>query len=602
MKMQPIILQEERVDDIPLMMGIIRKMNIAEVLDKHLGRHYMHQGASLGVLSIVWLAYILTRSDHRKSAVEDWAKQHHLTLQALLNCSLRPQEFSDDRLGILLKRLACADWHAIETDLFFASFSIYQFPCDCVRLDSTTSCGYHAIEPDGVMQIGHSKDHRPDLPQLKIMAGVSQPLAFPLTTTIYPGHRADDELYWPAIVNVKAMLCSAKSTDTDAQRPMLFCGDRKMASLNTRGRIADSKDLYLTVMPHTGTTASHFDSWVDNALRNEKQLTLIWQNDDEGDKAKQIARGYEFKRTLTTTVDGKIVRWSERVQILQSHCLVESQNAILEKRLCQAEHQIKALTLPGTRRKVWRQEEELRHEITELLKTHRVEGLLQVELQKEVTPSRRPGKRGRPKKGVAVPVKKEVRYRVRSVKRDEDALKERQRRLGWYAQVTNAKKERLSLEASVLTYREGAGLERPFHQLKDTPLGIRRLFVQRDEQVRGLTRLLLIGLRVLTLVEVMVRAKLEASGEQLEGLYEGQKNRKEGKPTARRLLTAIARLPLTLNLVLINGEPHWHLTPLPKLLLSVLALLDLSPSLYTALPCTLATSLPPLSTPNSANK
>jgi len=41
--------------------------------------------------------------------------------------------------------------------------------------------------PDGIMQLGHSKDHRPDLPQLKIMAAVTQPLAFPISTAIVPG-------------------------------------------------------------------------------------------------------------------------------------------------------------------------------------------------------------------------------------------------------------------------------------------------------------------------------------------------------------------------------------------------------------------------------
>jgi transposase len=592
MNTQPPILQEERVDDIPLMMGILRRMNIAEILDKHLGRHYKHQGVSSGILSIVWLTYILTQSDHRKSAVEEWTKQHRLALQALLGCTLRSQEFIDDRLGILLRRLAQANWQAIETDLFHASFSIYRFPTDCVRLDSTTSCGYHAIEPDGVMQLGHSKDHRPDLPQLKIMAGVSQPLAFPLVTAIVPGNRADDELYWPAIVNVKALLRSASSSANANEPPLLFCGDRKMASLNTRGRIANGKDFYLTVLPHTGTTAKLFDSWVAKALDNEKTLIPIWPKDAQDETPIRIARGYEFERDLATTIEREQIVWTERVQILQSDCRFDSQKQLLEKRLRQVEKDLWALTMPGPGRRIWRVKKELGQEIDRLLQTNRVDGLLRVEVRKQEKVKRRTGKPGRPRKGEAVPVEKDVRYQVSKVSRHEEAIREKQRRLGWYAQATNAGKERLSLEGSVLTYREGAGLERPFHQLKDTPLGIRPLFVQREEQITGLTRLLLIGLRVLTLVEVVVRAKLEARGEQLEGLYEGQKNRKEGKPTAKRLLAAIARLPLTLNQVLVNGEYQWHLTPLPNLLLRVLELLDLSPSLYTALPTTLSNALP----------
>ena len=53
------------------------------------------------------------------------------------------------------------------------------------------------------MQLGHSKDHRPDLPQLKIMAAVTQPLAFPISTSVVAGNQSDDGLYWPTIVEVK---------------------------------------------------------------------------------------------------------------------------------------------------------------------------------------------------------------------------------------------------------------------------------------------------------------------------------------------------------------------------------------------------------------
>ena len=57
----------------------------------------------------------------------------------------------------------------------------------------------------------------------------------------------------------------------------------------------------------------------------------------------------------------------------------------------------------------------------------------------------------------------------------------------------------------MLGYRAGTCVERAFHQLKDQPLGIRPLFVHRDDQVRGLTHLLTLALRVLTLFEVLVR-------------------------------------------------------------------------------------------------
>ena len=43
--------------------------------------------------------------------------------------------------------------------------------------------------------MGHSKDHRPDLPQVKVMQAILDPLAMPLVTDVVAGGRADDPLY-----------------------------------------------------------------------------------------------------------------------------------------------------------------------------------------------------------------------------------------------------------------------------------------------------------------------------------------------------------------------------------------------------------------------
>src|SRR4051794_8648210 len=117
MDTQPFIGQQERIDDVPLLIGMMGRMKLAEVLDKHLGRHHLHLGLSNGQLAVGWIAYILSQSDHRKYAVQDWAEGLSHTLESLFGCSLRPHEFSDDRLGILLDRLAQVDWAAVEADL-----------------------------------------------------------------------------------------------------------------------------------------------------------------------------------------------------------------------------------------------------------------------------------------------------------------------------------------------------------------------------------------------------------------------------------------------------------------------------------------------------
>src|SRR5205814_3504659 len=60
-----------------------------------------------------------------------------------------------------------------------------------------------------------------------------------------------------------------------------------------------------------------------------------------------------------------------------------------------------------------------------------------------------------------------VRYQITEVRREAAAIEARRQRLSWHVLVTNSLKKRLSLLASVLSYRSGWSLERDFHLLKD---------------------------------------------------------------------------------------------------------------------------------------
>ena len=63
------------------------------------------------------------------------------------------------------------------------------------------------------------------------------------------------------------------------------------------------------------------------------------------------------------------------------------------------------------------------------------------------------------------------------------------------------------LENAMLLSNGGWSVERRFHLLKDKPLGIQPRYVRQEDQVEGLTKLLMVALRVLTLMEVVVRGR-----------------------------------------------------------------------------------------------
>src|SRR4051795_7169544 len=126
-------LNHERVDDVPLLLGFLIKLKLPEILDRHFPAHPLHQGLSNGWLITVWIAYVLSRADHRKSPVQDWAQTLHHTLETTIGQTIRPVEFSDDRLTLVLKRLdADTPWDALEDDLWNTHCDVYALPVERV--------------------------------------------------------------------------------------------------------------------------------------------------------------------------------------------------------------------------------------------------------------------------------------------------------------------------------------------------------------------------------------------------------------------------------------------------------------------------------------
>jgi transposase len=567
-------LQHERVDDIPLLLGLMQQLDLPEVLERHLGSHHLHQGISNGWLACGWLAFILSEANHRKVSVQDWAQSHQHTLQAILGQDLRSVEFSDDRLSIILRRLHDTDWPALEANLWQATCEVYELPISCIRLDSTTTCGYHTTEADGLMQRGHSKDHRPDLAQLKLMAAGVQPTGHVVACDLHPGNAADDPLYVPLLERVRALV---------GRTGLLYAGDSKMAALATRADIASHRDHYLVPLAQTGEVPELFVAWVDAVVSGSQAVELLYGR-DEKDVPFLFGAGYEFERPCRFELGGTVFEWSERVQVLKSLPLARRQGVHLEERLRDTAEEVRALTPPvGRGRRQYGDEESLRAAVAAVLDRQGVSGLLSVTWQRQERREKRYEGRGRGGPGRKWHWEVDIRYAITAVERDEEAIALAKYRQGWRVQVTTLPRQGYALQECVLLYNGGWSLERDFHVLKDVPLGIRPLFVRDEEQIVGLTRLLMIALRLLTLFELRVRAGLAKAGEALSGLYEGQPKRKTARPTATRLLKAVARMEITWTRAEAGDESHWYVSALPPLLLRILELVDLSKDIYTAL-------------------
>jgi transposase len=563
-------LEHERIDDIPLIIGLCNRLGLPEILNRHLGTHGHQQGLNNGQLATGWLGHILSQADHRKSAVQEWADDLAQTLCKLLGSAIRPGEFNDDRLGGVLTRLSDdRAWSAIERELWASTVTVYEIPLTGVRLDSTTSYGYHQVQDDGLMQYGHSKDHRPDLVQLKVMAAAAEPSGHLIASDTLAGQKADDPLYVPLIERVRSIL---------GRSGLLYAGDAKMAALSTRAEIVNGQDDYLVPLPMTGDTATSFSKWLDALVAGDQCATLVW------DHSQLVAAGYEFSRDQSAKIKDKLVTWTERVLIVRSTALAERDAKVMMNRLTQAESKLKALTPePGRGKRQFRTEHTLQTAVDALLTRYDVQGLLTVQWERLEQHRTRYLKPGRPTADSPTRVDTQVRYVITGVQRDEAAIEARYLRLGWRPYATSTTHKRLPFAHAILHYRQGWCVERDFHLVKDAPLGLSPLFVWRDDQIKGLVRLLTLALRLLTLIETQIRQGLAQDQAVLSGLYEGQPTRTTDRPTGKRILKAFARAKITLTTVFLDSGQTIHITPLSDLHRRILVYLKLPLSLYTDL-------------------
>lgn len=147
----------ERIDDIVLLLQVMRQIGLPDLLNRYLPRHWKQEGLDWGWVAVIWLAYIISEGDHRKVRLREWVEQRRYTLQQVCEVELRETDFTDDRLSILLKRLKrdAKIWEAIERELSQNTITVYDLAANQVRVDATTISGHHLVSEDGLFQFGH---------------------------------------------------------------------------------------------------------------------------------------------------------------------------------------------------------------------------------------------------------------------------------------------------------------------------------------------------------------------------------------------------------------------------------------------------------------
>ena len=548
----------EQINSLPLLLGIMEDLGLRSLIDQHVRPHGHWQGISVGTAVTIWLSCLLQERDHRLVLLRDWANARAHTLNTLLDITLRATDCSDDRLANILTMLGDpATQAALDAALVQQWVRVYRLPTTTVRLDSTSVSVYHdPAEPDGLLQFGHSKDHRPDLRQFKAMLATLDPLGLPLVCQMISGERADDGLYVPAYDAAVAALGTTA---------VLVVGDSKMAALATRGHLVAQGSGYLCPYRPPGATAE-IAGWIEQALARFAQWQRIQTVDEQTGDVTVHAEIDAWARAQSWTDPATTRRatWTERVVVVRSTAYQAGQRVLRERALARLTDQLTALWQPPARgRKRYTTRCDLEQTVAAWIARAGLTAVVQAPVVAEAVPD-----------GT-------TRWTVERIVVDLAAWQALVERLGWQVYVSNTTPVQYDAAALVATYHQQPLLERGISRLKTRNLQIRPVYLRDERRIAGLLWLLTLALRVLTLTEYRLRTALAERQEAVAGLNPASRTQTTQRPTTERVIAAFANL--TVTTVWRDGAYEHYLTPLNATQRQLLILLKLPADLYDRL-------------------
>jgi len=336
-------------------------------------------------------------------------------------------------------------------------------------------------------------------------------------------------------------------------------GDSKMGARTTRAHIAAKKSAYLCAYRPAGATAE-IDGWIEEALAHParwQDLRAVDERTGEITTLAVIDAGDRDQQEGDTA-------WTERMLVVRSTQMQAGLRRTRETALTRATAQLALLQRPpGRGRTVYRTRAALAQAVTAILTAARLDGVVCVNLAAETRPDGSP------------------RWTVGAIAVDVAAWQQMVARLGWHVYVTNTTADQYTAPALVDAYRHQVIQERGFARLKTRNLRIRPVYLSDERRIAGLTWLLCLALRVLTLTEYRLRTALQERGETLAGLNPASRARTTQRPTTERVLTVFQNI--TRTALALPDSLRAHVTPLTPVQEHVIALLHLPSDLYARL-------------------
>ena len=187
-----VIQQMHPVAHLLLVLGVLRRLEVATVIDGLIPPHPAHGlSCGRGVEALV-----LAILDGHHALYKVGRRLEERGMLALLQPGLTRAALNDDRLGHILDALFAANLNTVLSALALKALEVYAIPTPWLHQDTTTIALYGAYEDEpqtpGAPRpaYGQSPDGRDDLKQVLLSLGVSGEGGVPLRLGVRDGNRS----------------------------------------------------------------------------------------------------------------------------------------------------------------------------------------------------------------------------------------------------------------------------------------------------------------------------------------------------------------------------------------------------------------------------
>jgi transposase len=487
------------VAHLPLVLGVLRKLEVAALVDSLITPH-PEQVVSAGR---AMEALVLAILDGHHALYKVGRRLDERGMLPLLQPGLAPHSLHDTRLGQTLDALFAANLGEVFSAIALRALAIYQVQTPWIHQDTTTIGLYGAYEEGRAdaqgprPTYGYSKDGRDDLKQVLLSLGVSGDGGLPLRMGLHDGHTSDT-------VDVPRAIAQSVVLNLDGLQGIV--ADSKAYTQRTLGLCLETGMGLVTLVPRTCAIRQDVETW------GQQQVSLpllLERSAKRQGEAPRRGYGRSVTREVEVEYDNGQIAWAPirfiavySTQLAQQHEQAQAQAQEREAEAlaahitqvqsrqfaCEAdaegaiaEYEGRSRGRRGRAARPWRY-----HEVHYRIEAHR---------QRQKRP-----RRGRPRKGEVA--SEEVVYRLSVATR---ALAPPVETFGWLVLATTLDERSCGDVEIVQAYRDQtATVERGFRWIKN-PAAISPVWLEKRERIAALSMLTVVGLLVYGLIQRQVR-------------------------------------------------------------------------------------------------